>query len=104
MKVHILNCLFDLKKVLKGAVGCGIYIYQSRQPSPTICLYAGIQFNSKLLNKKVLAYQVPSILNIYEEGKAHTPWAGQTQCGQDTVSTRQGYLFAVLLRPHSATE
>lgn len=68
MKVHILNCLFDLKKVLKGAVGCGIYIYQSRQPSPTICLYAGIQFNSKLLNKKVLAYQVPSILNIYEEG------------------------------------
>ena len=29
---------------------------------------------------------------------------GQTQCGQDTVSTRQGYLFAVLLRHHSTTE
>ena len=29
---------------------------------------------------------------------------GQTQCSQDTVSTRQGYLFAVLLRPQSTTE
>ena len=29
---------------------------------------------------------------------------GQTQCGRDTASTRQCYLFAVFLPPHSTTE
>ena len=29
---------------------------------------------------------------------------GQIQCGQDTGSTRQSYLFSVLLPPHSTTE
>lgn len=68
MKIHILNCLFDLKEVLKGVVGCGIYIYLSRQPSPTISLYAGIQFNSKLLNKKYWPTKSHLYLCLWETG------------------------------------
>ena len=38
------------------------------------------------------------------QGKHARHKQGQTQCGQDTVSTRQCYLFAASLPPHSATE
>ena len=38
-----------------------------------------------------------------EWGHTHREW-GQTQCGRDTASTRQGYLFAASLPPHSTTE
>ena len=38
------------------------------------------------------------------QGKHTRREQGQTQCGQDTVSTRQCYLFAVSLPPHSVTE
>ena len=36
-------------------------------------------------------------------GYTRREWV-QTQCGQDTVSTRQCYLFAASLPPHSVTE
>ena len=38
------------------------------------------------------------------QGKHTLRELGQTQCGQDTVSTRQCYLFAASLPPHSTTE
>ena len=38
------------------------------------------------------------------QGKLTRREWGQTQCGWDTVSTRQCYLFAVFLPPHSTTE
>ena len=38
------------------------------------------------------------------QGKHTRRERGQTQCGRDTVSTCQCYLFAVSLPPHSATE
>ena len=38
-----------------------------------------------------------------QEKHTRLEW-GQTQCGQDTASTCQCYLFAVFLPPHSTTE
>ena len=38
------------------------------------------------------------------QGKHTCRERGQTQCGRDTASTGQYYLFAVSLPPHSATE
>ena len=38
------------------------------------------------------------------QGKHTHREQGQTQCGQDTASTCQCYLFAVFLPPHSTTE
>ena len=38
------------------------------------------------------------------QGKHARHEQGQTQCGQDTASTHQCYLFAVFLPPHSTTE
>ena len=37
-------------------------------------------------------------------GRMHAPWGGQAQCGWDTASTRQCYLSAASLPPHSTTE
>ena len=37
-------------------------------------------------------------------GKHRRCEQGQTQCGQDTMSTHQWYLFAVFLPPHITTE
>ena len=38
------------------------------------------------------------------QGKNTRHEQGQTQCGRDTASTRQCYLFAVSLPPHNTTE
>ena len=38
------------------------------------------------------------------QGKHTRRERGQTQCGRDTASTRQCYLFAASLPPHSTTE
>ena len=38
------------------------------------------------------------------QGKHTCHERGQIQCGRDTVSTRQCYLFAVFLPPHSTTQ
>ena len=40
----------------------------------------------------------------YRQGKHTRRERVQTQCGQDTVRTRQCYLFAASLPPHSTTE
>ena len=72
------------------------------QPSPHFC---GITGTGTARNTGPAPYRAAGSMRSVDGESTH-PWAGQTQCGQNTVSAphTQRYLSAAPLPPHSTTE
>ena len=91
----------DLRRAQNGGPTESVPLRTTRVPEPE-WLRPGKCTQPRAGLRQFPAEQIE--LKQCRQGKHTCRERGQTQCGQDAVSTRQSYFFAAPLPPHSMTE